>query len=367
MDDSNSAKAYKNQAEFLMSGKLTQILYVKHLNSTFESNIETVDPWPYTIQCEIVTSKTKGLVEDFWFESNHRLNVYYAHSLLRCVNDIMMYFKFVSAALALEPQKAQTVSIKEESSETDLDSSSEIQELEQDIEEGDNHVKSSYTIVNHSGLCLWYGRDVKATMSESDRSHFSDTQIKGKTYKVHHNDADILRINPQIKDIYVQNKTKWELRKSSHSVVLWFEGCWTPIEIVIDRVGKTKYDILSPTETSKAKGRKNLITQSSNIEEKNKSTQKHADDDGLQNMLLMHVVVDVVLFSRNKVIHIHSSLWLQNLTKFVLSYKLYMPKTPIALKRKSGMVAPQLQEVQVGIEVLPTERSKEEKYGQISL
>ena len=340
MDDSNSAKAFKNQAEFLMSGKLTQILYVKHLNSTFESTIETVDPWPYTIQCEIVTSKTKGLVEDFWFESNHRLNVYYAHSLLRCVNDIMMYFKYVSAALAFEPQKTQTVSIKEESSETDLDSSSEIQELEQDIEEGDNHVKSSYTIVNHSGLCLWYGRDVKATMSESDRSHFSDTQIKGKTYKVHHNDADILRINPQIKDIYVQNKTKWELRKSSHSVVLWFEGCWTPIEIVIDRVGKTKYDILSPTETSKAKGRKNLITQSSNIEEKNKSTQKHADDDGLQNMLLMHVVVDVVLFSRNKVIHIHSSLWLQNLTKFVLSYKLYMPKTPIALKRKSGMVAP---------------------------
>lgn len=351
-DESSSSQQVgpkSGQSEFMMSGKLKQILYVKHLNSTFESTIDTVDPWPYTLQCEIVTSKTKGLVEDIWFESNHRLNVYYAHSLLRCFNDIDIYAKYASAALGmpLETHRTTTrdsslLSFIDDQENKDEVVTPEFEEFEMDIEEAAGKIEmSSYTIVNHTGLCLWYGRDVKTTMSNKARPASARPNLDmGKTYTVHHNDADILRCTPQIKDIYVKNKSKWELRKSSHSLVLWFEGCWTPIEIVIDRVGKTKYEVLSPTETtSKSEGKKLSMHSSLTTSEEKDKRKQTSEEDAKNNMLLMHVVVDVVLFSRNKVIHIHSSLWLQNLTKFALSYKLYMPRVPAALKRKRAVVS----------------------------
>ena len=342
------------QEMFVMSGKFSQILYVKHLNSTFESVIDTIDPWPFMVQFEDMHSSVKGMVEDIWFESNHRLNVYYAHSLLRAIADVETYANLLVFALTA----ATTTGTAETRGEPakDLadtiprpDVQDSLRELEDDP---DNDLgTSSYTIVNHSGLMLYYGTDIgvsPAGRKADAAAAFAASRPGNKIFKVHNNDADILRVDPAVKDMYTKSKNRWDLRRGSHSIVLWFEGCWTPTEIIIDRVGKTKYDILSPTETTMERHQsahdfvlgKGSSPSGTGAETRNGSGGANGagDERSSERMLKMHVVVDVVLYGRNKVIHVHSSLWIQNLTKFPLGFKLYIPKVPVALKRKAEML-----------------------------
>lgn len=83
-----------------------------------------------------------------------------------------------------------------------------------------------------------------------------------------------------------------------HSVIsLLVEGNWLPItNVIVSHVGKYRYAMFSPHQSA-----------------------------------TVHVIVDVMLVGRTKVISIHSSVWLENSTDLPLCVRLHVPPSLLAV------------------------------------
>lgn len=88
-----------------------------------------------------------------------------------------------------------------------------------------------------------------------------------------------------------------QARRLQSVIALLVEGNWLPISnVIVSQVGKYRYSMYSPHESA-----------------------------------TVHVVVDVMLVGRTKVISIHSSVWLENSTDLPMRVRLHVPPSLLAI------------------------------------
>lgn len=88
-----------------------------------------------------------------------------------------------------------------------------------------------------------------------------------------------------------------QARRTQSVIALLVEGNWLPISnVIVSQVGKYRYSMYSPHESA-----------------------------------TVHVVIDVMLVGRIKVISIHSSVWLENSTDLPMRVRLHVPASLLAI------------------------------------
>jgi hypothetical protein len=92
-----------------------------------------------------------------------------------------------------------------------------------------------------------------------------------------------------------------QVQRKQFVISLLLEGNWLPLpSVLVNQVGKYRYNLSSPHDNAR-----------------------------------VHLIVDVALVSRTKVISIHSPVWLENSTDMELKLQLHVPTSLLTFRREA--------------------------------
>ena len=176
-----------------------------------------------------------------------------------------------------------------------------------------------YCIQNHLGVRLWYWAPAAHDWSQPAGG--------GSKHELRANQSQQLRCKPPVQTVLMEPadgsqarhfplrcwhlpcwafRAGWcaltlakhvQARRQQAAISILLEGNWLPIaNVLVNQVGKYRYQLYSPHENA-----------------------------------TVHIVVDILLVSRTKVISIHSPVWIENSTDLHLRARLHVPTSLLAV------------------------------------
>eukprot|EP00892_Ulva_mutabilis_P007162 jgi/Ulvmu1/4818/UM020_0103.1 len=142
-----------------------------------------------------------------------------------------------------------------------------------------------YCIQNHLGLDVWYWRPAPGPHASLMKHKLAPGQSQQMLCKPH----------PQ--QVTMAQSDGLHTSRVQSVISLLVEGNWLPISnVIVSQVGKYRYCMYSPHQSA-----------------------------------TVHVVVDVMLVGRTKVISLHSTVWLENSTDLPMRVRLHLPPSLLAV------------------------------------